>query len=199
MALLSDFARAFLEDGAVRLDKPPTPDAKTAEVLERAWRRYALELPGPPVPFCRDTARRAIEVAGWACWFLVSRDDPPDEVTKRLVLETGCPASADLVLLRLQYVLRRARLIGTQDALARGLESLLRRWPLSGVLADISAGPVCPVELGGHPGLLLLYAERLASQPRPAWAVSGPAWLYIELVFGQRGLVLPAPSEPCRE
>lgn len=199
MAPLSSFAVAFLEEGAVRLDGPPAPDAKVAEVLQRAWRRHALDLPGPLLPFCLDTARRAVQAAAWACWFLVSRDDPPDEVARRVVLEGGCPASADLVLSRLPYVLRRARLIGTQSSLAKALEALLRRWPLSGVLADISAGPSVPVELGGHPGLLLLYAERLAPHPRPAWAVAGPAWPYIELVFGQRGLALPAPQEPCRE
>src|SRR5438093_406611 len=65
-----------------------------------------------------------------------------------------------------------------------------RRWPLSGVLADIDEPPLLPVDLGGHPGLLLLYAERLARQRRPAWVADGPAREYIELVFGERNLPL---------
>ncbi len=198
MADLVDFAEGLLEGGEVRLAAPPAGGDADA-VLRRAWWRYALSLPGPEVGFDLGTARRALEVAGWACWFLVSRDEPAGEVARRLTLTPGEPASADLVLSRLPLVLRRARLISRGDPLAAGLEAVLRRWPLSGVLADIPEGPLGPVELGGHPGLLLLYAERLAAAPRPAWAVAGPAWPYIELVFGRRGLPLPESMEPERE
>jgi hypothetical protein len=196
---MEDFARAFLEDGAVRMKAPPVLDAGAGTVLARAWERYVLSVPGRPLVFDPRTAMRALEVAAWACWLLVSRDEPPDEVARRIMLPDGDPASADLVLSRLPYVLRRARLIGAGDALAAALEGLLRRWPLSGVLADITPGPTVPVGLGGHEGLLLLYAERLAANPRPAWAVAGPAMPYIELVFGQRGLPVPLPVEPSRE
>jgi hypothetical protein len=47
------------------------------------------------------------------------------------------------------------------------------------------------VDLGGHPGLLLLYAERLALRPRPAWALHGPAREYVELVFSEKGMPTP--------
>jgi hypothetical protein len=48
--------------------------------------------------------------------------------------------------------------------------------------------------LGGHPGLLLLYAERLAEHLRPEWVPDGPARPYVELVFTQRGLPVPFRS-----
>jgi hypothetical protein len=80
--------------------------------------------------------------------------------------------------------------------LTRCLAELLRRWPLTGVLADLEDGPLAPVELGGHPGLLLLYAERLAESPRPAWVPRGPALPFVEMVFAERGLRVPAPPPP---
>lgn len=193
------FAEGFLESGAVRLDAAPVlgkgEQARLSALLARCWRWHALQIPGEPLRFDERTACAALDVAAWACWFLVSLNEPPDEVALRLeALREGDPASADLALSRLPFVLRRARLIGSEDALAVGLERLLRRWPLSGVLADISAPPLGRVDFG-HEGLRLLYAERLAQQPRLAWAVEGPARPYIELVFGQRGLALPAPLE----
>ena len=67
-------------------------------------------------------------------------------------------------------------------------------------LADLEDGPQMPVELGGHPGLLLLYAERLAEHPRPAWVPRGPALPYVEMGLAERGLRLPAlppiPNSP---
>jgi len=197
MADLADFAGHFLDDGAVRLKAPPA-GGEAAPILRRAWARHARAIPGPPLDLDLPTATRALELAARACWLLVSRDEPADVVAKRLgALASGDPASADLVLSRLTPVLRRARLIGPGDPLAGALETLLRRWPLSGVLADVAAGPLA--DPGTHPGLLLLYAERLADRPRPAWALAGPVWPYIELVFGQRGLALPSPVEPRRE
>src|SRR5205085_1821946 len=79
-------------------------------------------------------------------------------------------------------VYHRARALDPADALAAGLARLLRLWPLSGVLADLEEGPLTPPTLGGHPGLLLLYAERLADHFRPAWLPEGPAGDYFDLV-----------------
>ena len=64
------------------------------------------------------------------------------------------------------------------------MADVLRRWPLSGVLSDVVEAPIGPLEFGGHPGLMLLYAERLGDNDRPALATerSSPAWEYYELV-----------------
>jgi hypothetical protein len=71
--------------------------------------------------------------------------------------------------------------------LASYLADLLRTWPLSGVLSDLPEGPEDVGDLGGHPGLWMLYAERLAIDERPAWMVRGPAREYVELVFHELG------------
>src|SRR5262249_51916616 len=99
--------------------------------------------------------------------------------------------SADLVLRFAAQVCRRARRADATDMLTKWLEQLLRWHPLSGVLSDIEEGPLAPVLLEDHRGLLLLLAEGLADNPRPAWAVEGGAAPYIEMVFSERGLPLP--------
>ena len=79
---------------------------------------------------------------------------------------------------------------------------MLARWPLSGVLADLPGPPTAALDFGGHPGLQLLYAERLVGRERPAWVPpGGPARERAELVFRGRGRSLPAPprEEPSRE
>ena len=67
------------------------------------------------------------------------------------------------------------------------METLLRQWPLTGVLADVAEEPLTPPEFDGHPGLLLLYAERLARHEKPAWVPHGKAFEYVELVFRELG------------
>jgi hypothetical protein len=67
------------------------------------------------------------------------------------------------------------------------LAHLLREWPLSGVLADLDEGPLTPSEFAGHPGLLLLYAERLAGSENPAWLPDKAARAYVELVWQELG------------
>ena len=69
----------------------------------------------------------------------------------------------------LPVVHRRARALAPDDVLTRLLTDLLRQWPLSGVLADVADEPTTPLQLNDHPGLLLLYAERLLHNDRPAW------------------------------
>jgi hypothetical protein len=58
---------------------------------------------------------------------------------------------------------------------------------LSGVLSDVEEEPLTSLDLGGHPGLRLLYAERLARNRKPAWfPPEGPAREYVELVLGDK-------------
>ena len=60
-------------------------------------------------------------------------------------------------------------------------------YQFSGVLSDVREGPLTPVTLGGHPGLMLLYAERLALHEKPAWVPEGPALEYVELAWRELG------------
>jgi hypothetical protein len=112
---------------------------------------------------------------------------PVDEIDKQLKMP-GSPQtpaqhlSADLLLRFLAQVHRRARARDPVDPLPALLEKVLRQWPLSGVLADIDEGPMAPLDFGGHAGLMLLYAERLASREKPAWFPTGKLLEYLELV-----------------
>jgi hypothetical protein len=154
------------------------------------------------VPFDAPAALAAAEGVWLACWFLLQRREPAEEVEKALVLPPA-PAtaaehlSADLALRFLPPLVRRARSLDADDVLTIWLTRVLRQAPLSGVRSDLEEGPLAPVVLGGHPGLLLLYAQRLADHVRPAWVpAEGPARPYVEMVFAERGLPLP-PPEAC--
>ncbi|HEX8200740.1 MAG TPA: hypothetical protein VF590_09650, partial [Isosphaeraceae bacterium] len=122
-------------------------------------------------------------------WALFNRDARADQLRRLLAMphDPTSPEhhlSADLVLRHLPQLYRRARAFDPADALPGLLAEVLRRWPLSGVLAAPDEGPGTPPDLGGHPGLLLLYAERLAAlaQEAPAWGPTGAAAGYLERV-----------------
>jgi hypothetical protein len=152
---------------------------------------YRLSVAGPPIDFDDKTALAASELVQQACWFLVSRDQPAEQLAKRLTLP-GPPRSpaqhlsADLVLRFLPQVQRRAHALDPADPLALLLATVLRQWPLTGVLADVDEGPLTGLDFG-HPGLLLLYAERLARKEKPAWVPDGPGLEYVELVWRELG------------
>jgi hypothetical protein len=202
MASFLEFVRRLLEDGAVVLRERPAPRAaerrQAEEVLAAAYADYCLDVAGPPPAFDAAAALDAAERLWLACWFLVRRDEPPEALPKCLPLPRP-PASAaqhlsaDLMLRFAPQVHRRARAAEAADLLTGWLTRLLRQWPLTGVLSDVEEGPLTPVELGGHPGLLLLYAERLADNLRPAWVPpDGPAREYVEMVCAERNLRVPA-------
>jgi hypothetical protein len=202
MAPLAEFLDRLLTDGsAVVRDRPapvqPPDQRAAAERLAAAYADFRLDVAGPSLPFDAPAALAAAEALWRACWFLLQRGEPPAEVEEALALpEPPVTAaqhlSSDLVLRFLPLVHRRARAIDADDVLSTWLTRLLRQAPLSGVLSDVEEGPAAPVELGGHAGLLLLYAERLADNPRPAWVPEGgPARAHVELIFAERGLPLP--------
>jgi hypothetical protein len=176
------------------VDRP----AATAR-LAAAFADHALDVAGPPVEFDAPTALAAADLTGKACWFLVTRRESPDAVGRSLSLPAGgdTPArhlSADVVLRFLPAVHRRAKAVAPDDVLTKSLEDVLRRWPLSGALASIDGAPLTAPTFGGHPGLLLLYAERLASNARTNWVADGSVRPYIELVFAERGLRVPGQA-----
>src|SRR5581483_5630300 len=108
--------------------------------------------------------------------------------------------SADLTLRLLPAIHRRARVRDVDDPLAVEVAELLRRWPLSGVLADLDGPPAGDVTFFGHPGLQLLYAERLVEHEKPAWLpAAGPARERVELIYRERGRPLPAPPRAPEE
>lgn len=201
MECLDQLLESLLFDGRVAFRGRPRPASapdRTIGVLRRAYHAYRLEVAGPPIALEEATACEAAEVAIQACWALVCREEAVPELARRLTM-SHAPASpshhlsADLVFHFLPQIHRRARAIDRDDSLPTLLEDLLRRWPLSGVLADLEGGPTTTPDLGGHEGLMLLYAERWARHENPAWRPVGRSHEYVELVLGHPTRVRPDP------
>lgn len=201
MPTLAAFVRRLVRDGRVALRQRPLAmageAAEAVAVLEKAHAVDALDLAGPPPPFVPAVALAAAELVRQACWFLVSRDEGRDELDRALELPRPLPrdpghASADLSLRYLPGLLRRARAIDPGDPLADRLATVLRGWPLSGVLADLDGPPDLAPDWSPSAGLAWRYAERLAAVDRPEWLPVDPegraavAW-----VVGRR-----APGSP---
>jgi len=195
MAAFSEFLAQLLDEGRVvfRSQKAPQdcPTARDTATLGEAFTSFALSIAGPPIAFDESAACQAALLVRQASWALVNREERLGDLKRRLRMSTTptTPAqhlSADLLLRYLPQVLRRARGLDPTDPLIELLGDLLRRWPLSGALSDIEEGPLVASDFGGHPGLLLFYAERLAAHDRPAWhpEASSPAYDYYQLVSG---------------
>ena len=197
MAAFQEFVTRLLDEGKVVFRSAQTPQDRPTErdvaTLADAFGTYSLSVAGPPIAFDARTACEAAEVVRQASWALVNREERVADLKRRLRMSAAptTPAqhlSADLLLRYLPQLLKRARGLDPTDPLIAILGDLLRRWPLSGVLSDVEEGPLVAIDFGGHPGLLLLYAERLAAHDRPAWRPlrSSPAYDYYELVLGER-------------
>jgi hypothetical protein len=177
------------------------PEATAAErasalpALRSAYEGHALSVAGSAIPFAEESAWRAASWLADACWMLVGDDTevklPP------LSLPATSPAdqlSADLTLRFLPSVYRRALARPDRSTLADGIEAALRRWPLSGVLADLDGEPTGDTAFEGHSGLQLLYAERAVKSARPGWLpADGTAREWAELIFSESGRPLPSP------
>jgi hypothetical protein len=199
-----EFLQRLLTEGSVVLTSRPVlrdeEKAGALDLLSSAFSDALLDVAGPPIAFDGPTALAAAQCVGAACWFLVSRTEQAEAVSKALTLPTSrdCAAahfSADITLRFLPAVHRRARALACDDVLTRCLVKLLRAWPLAGARADVAEAPLTATNFGGHPGLMLLYAERLAGHSKPAWIGEGPARAHIEWVFAERGLHLPAVQD----
>jgi hypothetical protein len=167
-------------------------------LLHRAYAEERLKIAGPLIDFDADTAARAAKVLLRSCWFLMAHDEPPETLKRLLVLpprhSAAAHLAADLTLRYLPQIHRRARSLSADDVLPPLLAAILREWPLSGALADLTDEPLSRLDFAGHPGLMLLYAERLADRPRPSWVPKGRTWEYLELVYQGRGLEPPPPE-----
>lgn len=194
MAEFLGFISHLLNTGEARLRGEPVCSSAergaVLQLLKAAHEEDVLDLAGPTLPFAASAALAGGQFLAWACWFLMRQDKPPEIVEANLRMDTPrSPSehlSADVCLKFASAVHRRARATNPSDVLTRKLEETLRRWPLSGALSDIAAPPEAN-DFGGHPGLLLLYAERLAIRPRPAW-LTGPVMPVADLVFTRRGI-----------
>ncbi|HWE40629.1 MAG TPA: hypothetical protein VG406_29050 [Isosphaeraceae bacterium] len=191
MDTLADFLERLLGEGRVVFRARPEPrpeDAgRAASVLGRAFEAVRLDLAGPPIPFDPAAAVAAGELLRRACWALVSHEERVEDLARALTMPMApeTPSrhlSADLALRYLPHVHRRARAIDPGDPLRGLLEDVFRRWPLSGVLAEVVDRPLTPPDTLGHPGLWLLFAERLAAHDRPNWRPAGRAAEFAELV-----------------
>jgi hypothetical protein len=201
MAAFADFLQRLLTEGAAVLEARPSLSTQerteACVVLQRAHGHARLHVAGPLLDFDPEAALAAAECVWLAAWFLLVRSEEADEVQQALrPLQPGQHAgghlSADLTLRYLPQLYHRARSIAVDDVLTRGLAGILRLWPLSGVLAGLDDEPTTPLDTIDHPGLLLLYAERLAEHPRPTWVPrQGRAREWVERVFDERGLALP--------
>lgn len=205
MRLFIEFLDGLFTEGRVILRARPHEERselrQAEKLLAAAYEDHRLDVAGPPIPFDVASALAAAEQLWLACWFLLHRGDPPGEIEKCLPalpppVSAAQHLSTDLVLRFAVQVQRRARNVDPTDVLTQRLEQLLRRHPLSGVLADIEEGPLTPIRLDDHPGLQMLYAERLAEKPRPRWVPEGPAFAHVEMIFAERGLPIPEPLPP---
>jgi len=196
MSSLEEFLSRLLHQGRVVFRERPAPEAfapgRVGVLLERAFASYRLEVAGPLIDFDARVAFEAGALVREACWALVSHEERVEGLGRRLAISqpptrASHHLSADLVFRYLPQVHRRARAFDPADPLVALLADVLRQWPLSGVLSDLEDGPPVPPDLGGHEGLMLLYAERLASHDRPGWQPEGRALEYVELVRRGRG------------
>jgi len=205
MATLVPFLQTLFTEGRIVLKGRPEPVEADRELalreLEAAFDVHRLDVAGTPIGFDAASALRASEIVRWSSWFLVNRSEPVQELERVLTLPrppltASEHLSADVTFRFLPQIYRRARSIAPGDRLARFLADLFRAWPLSGVLSDLAEGPRNLGDLGGHPGLWMLYAERLALDEKPAWMPGGAIRDHVELVFnalgrGRSALLLP--------
>ena len=200
------FVTELLREGKVvfRSAQAPRdrPRAEDIALLEKRFQAVQLSVAGPAIPFDPAVGYSAAELLRQASWALLNHDDRISQLKKILAMPIQPTTqahhlSADFMLRYLPQVLKRARGLDPADPLIGLLEDILRRWPLSGVLSDVAEPPLGSLEFGGHPGLLLLYAERLAANDRREWRPpqTGPGWAYYELASDERRRGGSSPAE----
>src|SRR3954470_7002813 len=107
MSTLAPFLDRLLTTGEAHLTGRPGPDDRrdAAEVLARAFAEYRLDVAGPPIDFDPESALAAGLFTARACWFAVTRDDPPEQVAALLpaIPEPATPATHLSIDLTLRY------------------------------------------------------------------------------------------------
>jgi hypothetical protein len=168
-------------------------------LLEAAFRRHGANVAGPALALQFDTALDAARVLAEACWACSSAGGfVPSPAWEREPKVAADHLSADLLFRFLPGVLKRAKARDTGGPLCLALDALLRRWPLSGVMADLEGAPAQPPRFDGATGLQMLYAERLLANPRFGWLPpEGRGREWVERMFDEAGK--PIPKETPRE
>lgn len=199
------FVRDLLTDGRLRVGAAPNwvLSDNGLDELKSALTAQSLSLPGPPIRGSLDVLIPAVQVVYRFAWrFLNPVAIPADEDVS---LRMNCvPRTAeehlggDLAFRFLPGLLQRAMNRDPSDDLAKAMKRLLREWPLSGVLADISDLPTTSLEFGGHPGVHFLYAERLATRERAGWFPEGFGREFVEVVWQSLGKSLADVPEQSR-
>ena len=198
MSAFAEWLKQVYTQGESVLREPlnfePRVSRQVFAVVEEAFERHRLEVAGPEIPFDPTAAIDAANLLASACWRLTAAEsEPAQSLPSFREPRTAAHLSADLTLRYLPSVLKRARARDAASRLTAELDGVLRHWPLSGVLADLDGQPLAPLDFDGHPGLQLLYAERLAATRRPGWLPpAGPLREWVERVFEERRLPLPA-------
>jgi len=193
-----DWITRVLTCGESVQDGPPCLQSGERQAVEKClsnlFKERVLDIAAPPISFDPNTAVGSAELLARACWLLVAGEGEP----RRLGFEGRPPSpsthlAADITLRFLPAVYRRAKLQQPEGALTIELDRILRMWPLSGVLANLDGKPSTKLDFEGHPGLQLLYAERLIETCQPGWVpTSEPARSWVERVFRERGKPIPA-------
>src|ERR1700676_3856288 len=165
------FIRSMLFEGRLRIGAEPKLALSDEDlgVLKSALAIQSLHLPGPQIEGSLSTLIYAVQVVYRLAWRLLNPEplSPADDPSLRMPAPPQTPhehAAGDIAFRFLPGRYHRAMVRDGEDPLALAMKSLLRQWPLSGVLADLTEPPETPIDFGGHPGLGFLYALRLAAR-----------------------------------
>lgn len=168
------FARSLLFEGRLLVGAATAWNvvADDHQALQEAAIAGARQLAGPPIQTSNEVLTRAVHVVyRFGRRYLHPELSPPDKDISLQMPSPKSPAdhlAGDIAFRFLAGLHRRIRGREGDDPLGVAARELLRQWPLSGVLADIAEPPMTPIDFG-HPGLAMLYAERLALHERAGW------------------------------
>jgi hypothetical protein len=206
IAMNDAYVRPLLRQGRLRIGEQPTwrLSDEGLDELKSALRDQSLALAGPPIVGSLDAlipaiqvtyrfARRALhpEMSPVGSDASLKMPHPPRSAAEHL--------GADLPFRFLPGLYQRLVTRDPGDELAAALKNLLREWPLSGILADISEPPTSPLNFEGHLGVRFLYAERLVDRERPGWLPLVEESDELDLVcqtLGRPPIVRPEPPSP---
>ncbi len=177
-----EFLTRLCDEGEVLLRERPRVDESEKQeaqsFLNQLHADAVLELAGPELAFLPEIALAAAELTWTACWFLVNHEEMPERVEPLIKMprkpgSAACHLSADLTLRYLAQIHQRSYARSIDDVLTTRLSSLLREWPLGGVLSSVTEAPTTALDFYGHVGLMMFYAERWTQNPRQLWRGEG--------------------------